>query len=72
MTDISKPAPIASSRSSPRRLSIPRLGIGTSLAAMFTLLGDAIKMAYVEPYTVHRRRPRGVQDEDLDVRDPGW
>ena len=72
MTGISTIAPIAVRRSNLQRLNIPRLRIGASLAAMFGLLGDAINMAYVEPYTIHRRRPQVVPDDDLEGRDPSW
>jgi hypothetical protein len=72
MTEISTIAPVAIRRSNWQRPAIPRLGIGASLAAMFGLLGDAINMAYVEPYAIHRRRPQVVPDDDLEGRDPGW
>ena len=39
---------------------------------MSGLLGDAFGMAYVEPFTIHRRRPPVVPDDDLDGRDPNW
>ncbi|MEQ1954052.1 hypothetical protein [Mesorhizobium sp. CN2-181] len=72
MTDIPGIAPIVIRRPDLQRLKIPMLKIGASLAAMFGLLGDAINMAYVEPYTIHRRRPQVASDDDLDGRDPDW
>ena len=72
MTDISTTAPITIRRLNLPRLSFPRLGIGASLAAISGLLGDAFKMAYVDPYTSHGRRPQVVPDDDLEGRDPTW
>ena len=72
MTDISTKAPITIRSLNLPRPSVPRLGIGASLAAMFGLLADAINMAYVEPYTIHRRQPQIVPDDDLEGRDPTW
>ena len=72
MTDISTTAPITVRRLSLSRLSFPRLGIGASLAAISGLMGDALKMAYVDPYTSHRRQPQIVPDDDLEGRDPSW
>ena len=72
MTDISTNAPITIRRLNLPRPSFPKLGIGASLAAISSLVGDALKMAYVEPYTIHRRRPQVVPDDDLDGRDPNW
>ncbi len=72
MTDISKSAPITNRRSNLQQLSIPTLRIAVSLAAISALLGDAFKMAYVDPYTSHRRRPQALPDDDLEGRDPTW
>ena len=72
MTDISTIAPIAIRRLSLPRLSFPRLGIGASLAAISGLVGDAFKMAYVDPYTSLGRQPQVVPDDDLEGRDPTW
>ena len=72
MTDISSVAPIASRRSSFQRPNIPALRIGASFLAISVLLGDAFKMAYVDPFTSHRRRPQVVPDDDLEGRDPSW
>lgn len=70
MTDIPTIAPTALSRSGSQRPFILR--IGASLAAISVLLGKAFSMAYVDPYTGHRRRPQVVPDDDLDGRDPDW
>jgi hypothetical protein len=72
MTDISPIAPIAVRRSNLQRINIPRLRIGASLAAISGLLGDAFKMAYVNPYTSLRRQRQIVPDDDLEGRDPTW
>ena len=72
MTDMSTTAAIASRRSNLQGRSIPTLKIGASLAAISAALGDAFKMAYVEPYTSHGRRPEVLPDDDLDGRDPTW
>ena len=52
------------------RLSFPRLAIGASLNAISGLVGDALKMAYVDPYASlgHQVAP----DDDLEGRDPSW
>jgi hypothetical protein len=72
MTDVPTTAPITVRRLNLPRLSLPRLGIGASLAAISGLVGDALNMAYVEPFTIHRRRPTVVQDDNLEGRDPTW
>jgi hypothetical protein len=69
MTDT---APITSRRLSLPRLSFPRLAIGASLNAVFGLLGDALKMAYVDPYTSLPRKPHVIPDDDLEGRDHTW
>lgn len=50
---------------------LPVRRIGASLAAVSALLGDALKMAHVDPYG-SRDRPQAASDDDLDGRDPGW
>lgn len=72
MTGISAIAPIAICRSNLRRLDILTLRIGASLAAISALLGDAFKMAYVDPYTSRSRRLLVVPDDELEGRDPDW
>ena len=42
------------------------------LAAILCALGDAFKMAYLDPYTNAGRPPEVVPDEDLEGRDPNW
>jgi len=70
MADISTAAPIR--RLKLPRLSFPRLAIGTTLSAIFGVMGDAFKMAYLAPYTGPRRQPPIVPDDDLEGRDPSW
>lgn len=72
MADIPTSAPIAIRRLGLRRLSVPRLGIGASFAAISGLLGDAIRMAYLEPYAARRGQPRIAKDDDPEGRDPTW
>ena len=72
MSEVSTTAPIAIRRSDLKRLNIPTLRIGASFVAISVLLGDAFKMAYVDPFTSHRRRPPAVPDDDLEGRDPSW
>lgn len=67
MTDISTDVAIAVRSSEARR---PSFGIGAQSAALFALLGDALKMAYVDPYA--SRRPEVTPDEGLGGRDPRW
>jgi hypothetical protein len=71
MTDISTAAP-----TNVQRLRLPlgglaRLAIGASIKAMPRLIGVALSMAYVDPYT-SLRRPQIVPDDDLEGRDPKW
>ena len=70
MTDISTIAPITIRGLDLPRPSFPRLGISASLAAISGLLGDALNMALVDPYTSRRRPPQVVPD--LEGRDPSW
>lgn len=72
MTDISTTAAIAVRRLIRLRPSFPRLEIGASLAAIFGSVGDALKMAYVAPYTSLCRQPEVAPDDDLEGRDPTW
>jgi hypothetical protein len=70
MTDIATTGPITIRRLDLPRLSFPTLEIGASLAAISGLVGDALNMAYVDPYTSLRRQPQVVPDDDLEGRDP--
>jgi hypothetical protein len=72
MTEISTTVPTTIRRLNLPRPNIPMLRIGASLTAISVLLGDALKMAYVDPYTSHGRRPQVVPDDDLEGRDPTW
>jgi hypothetical protein len=65
-------APITNRRLNLPRLGFPRLGIGASLIAMFDVMGDALKLAYVAPYTSLHRQPQVAPDDDLGCRDPTW
>jgi hypothetical protein len=67
MTDISTNVPIAVRSSDPQR---PRFGLRAQFAAMFATFGEALRMAYVEPYA--NRRPEVAPDEELGGRDPRW
>jgi hypothetical protein len=70
MTDAVAPKTVR--RSGLPRPNIPVQRIGASLAAMSALLGDALKMVYVDPYSSHRGRPKAAPDDDLEGRDPNW
>jgi ABC-type antimicrobial peptide transport system permease subunit len=72
MTDIPTTVSIAIRRLNLPRLSFPRLKIGATLNAMFDVMGDALKLAYVAPYTSLHRQPQIVPDDDLEGRDPTW
>jgi hypothetical protein len=71
MTDITTTAPISIRCFSLPRPSLPRIGIGASLDAIARLIGDALNLAYVDPY-ISRRPPPAAFDEDLEGRDPNW
>ena len=70
ITDIATTAAITVRRLNRLRPSFPRLEIGASLAAICSVVGDALKMAYVAPYT--SRQPEVAPDDDLEGRDPTW
>jgi hypothetical protein len=72
MADISSPAPTTIRRLKLPRLRLPKLAIGASLAAISGLVGDAFKLACVDPYAKIYRQPPIVPDEDLGGRDPSW
>jgi hypothetical protein len=72
MADIPTTAPIAIHRRNPPGRGFPSLELGASLTAISRLVGDAFSMAYVAPYTVLRRQPQVVPDDDLEGRDPTW
>ncbi|ODA96588.1 hypothetical protein BFX40_29605 [Mesorhizobium sp. SEMIA 3007] len=72
MADISAKTPVTIRRLSPARSSFPRLEIGASLAAISSLVGDALNLAYVAPYISFRRQPQVVADDGLKGRDPTW
>ncbi|TPK97415.1 MULTISPECIES: hypothetical protein [unclassified Mesorhizobium] len=72
MADILTTGPIIVRRFKLLRRSFPRLAIGASLNAISGLVGDALKMAYVDPYASLGRQPPVVPDDDLKGRDPTW
>lgn len=55
-----------------RRLNTPGCAIGASLVAVTCLPGNAVRMAYVDPYARHHHRPQVVADDEVDGRDPAW
>ena len=71
MTDITTTAPISIRRFSLPRPSLPRIGIGASLDEIARLIGDALNLACMAPYT-SRRQPPAAFDDDLEGRDPNW
>jgi len=42
------------------------------LIAMACLVGDAFRMAYVDPLVSHDRQPKIAPDKDFEGRDPTW
>lgn len=72
MTDVPTSTPITIRRLDLSRLSFAWLEIGTSLAAISSLVADALIMAYVTPYTSLHRQQQVVPDDDLEGRDPTW
>lgn len=72
MTDIRTIARIAIRRLKLPRPSLPKLAIRASLCAISGLVGDAFKMAYVDPYTSRRRQSEVAPDDDPEGRDPRW
>jgi hypothetical protein len=60
-----------------RRLKLPRpnspgLSFSASLSAMFGAMGEAHRMALVDPYTGLRRQQQFIPDDDLKGRNPNW
>jgi hypothetical protein len=72
MTDISATALIPLRRLKLPRIVLPRLAIGATLEAITLLIGNALDMAYVQPYSSLSRRQRIIPDDDLEGRDPDW
>jgi hypothetical protein len=70
MAGMSTIAPTAVRLVRVQRLTVPRPSLGASLAAMFGVLGDAVRMAYADPYA--SRRPNVAPEEGQDGRDPRW
>lgn len=68
MADVSTTTPIGIRRLKLPRLRFPLLAIATSINAMPRLIGDALKMAYVDPYASFGRKP----PNNLEGRDPDW
>ena len=72
MADILTTTPTIGRRLKLPRLSFPRFAIGASFNAICGLVGDALKMAYVDPYASLGRQPQVAPDDDLEGRDPSW
>jgi hypothetical protein len=72
MTDISATAPIPLRRLKLPRIVLPGPAIGATLEAITLLIGNALDMAYVQPYSSLSRRLRIIPDDDLEGRDPDW
>lgn len=71
VTDSAPIVPIPLRRSGSQPLNVSGFGVGAALAAIPRLLGDAFKMAYVDPYA-GRRGPRVLPDDAPEGRDPDW
>lgn len=54
------------------RVSFPMLGIDATINGVITIIGRAVCLAYIEPFTVDRRPPISFTVFDLDGRDPNW
>ena len=75
MTDISTDPQIHFDPIAVRSTVLARLslrGPQASLIAMARLVGDAFRMAYVDPYVSHGRQPKIAPDKDFEGRDPTW
>jgi hypothetical protein len=46
--------------------------IAATFGAMLDLIGNAYRMAYVDPYTVGRHRSQAVSGEGFEDRDHDW
>jgi hypothetical protein len=49
-----------------------QLGFAKAFDGFLKCYGDALTMAYVEPFFISARRQRPVPDADLEGRDPNW
>jgi hypothetical protein len=72
MTDIISTAPIPIRYPSPPRLRLRSIGVGAALGAIAGLLGQALNLAYVVPYSRLQRKPTVIPDNDLEGRDSNW
>lgn len=72
MTDISTTLATNSQCADLPQQRRPRLTIGASLGAIFGLMGDAHRMAYLDPFTGRGGQPHIVPDDALEGRDPTW
>lgn len=72
MTGVSTIAPIAIRRVDLPRRSFPWPAVGASISTMSALMGDALRMAYVDPYASLSRQLPAILDDGLKGRDPTW
>jgi hypothetical protein len=71
MTDITTITPISIRRFALSRPRLPRLGIAISLNEIAWLVGDALNLVLVDPFSRHSNPPVTFS-EDLEGRDPNW
>ena len=51
---------------------VSQLSVCASLRTFFALIGDAHRMAYVDPYVGPRRERKNLAPDSPDARDPTW
>lgn len=72
MTDIISTIPVEIRSFSLPLSRLRRIGVVASLNAMTGLLGQALNLAYADPYNSLQRKSPVVPDIDLNGRDPNW
>jgi hypothetical protein len=72
MTDLVTSAPLATHDLRLPRVRFPKIGIGTKIGGLSTCIGQAMCVAYVEPYKISQHQPATFCEVDLEGRDPNW
>ncbi|TPI19358.1 hypothetical protein [Mesorhizobium sp. B4-1-1] len=72
MTDILTTGSTAVRRLKLPRPSVPRLAVLATFNTMFSLMVNAGKAAYLDPFTSLDRRPPIIPEDDLEGRNPNW
>ena len=72
MTDLINGAPLTIRHRRLPRMRFPNLGIGATIAMVFTYITQAYSMAYVEPFKTREPQSLNFSDVDLEGHEPKW